>query len=1303
MRKFWLKRILALSVMAAALGALAAASETENHRLRFVPAAKPLVIDGKLDDWDLRAGVFAGAQLEQVRDKFSLWLHGMYDAENVYILARWRDETPLNNPEAAGGHGFNGDSLQMRFILFPNTADKCATWWDMWRDHNGKDVVSRGSPGEVNHFPENVLPNLPDAIAHGAKQAFSVNPDGRGYVQEICIPWKLLSVKGAALNPGDVFRVTAEPNFTAGAYGRISVKDIFNAHAEKLDRVFTFNSYETWGEGVLLRRDELAGLEPDPVRLSGGRTFPVTMRDGVPEVNWEGLFQRFAWPGFKKIEFTMPFAGYVSLNVLDSRGRIVRHLQNWEQYGPGKHVVEWDGLADATYRTPGAPVPAGDYAWRAVAHKGVKLTYRGQAGFSGRVPWNANANDHWLGDHGAPSDVETDGKFMYLACDGAEGGRHLICTDLEGNCVWGLQNTTGAFDPNDIAVDGGNVYVLHRAIDDKRAGIVLSLAGAAKGDYKPWQGRKLHILSPADIYGGADKPDYPDRFHAIDAAGGKVYLTTGRRAAHAGIYVLNGQTGALEREIPLADAEALDVFGDVAYVLQAGQRLLAVSLADGKAQTALDGLDHAVAVTVNGGRAFVSERGARMCVNAYDLSTKQLAASYGRQGGRPVIGKWQPDAMYNPAGTAVAPNGRLWVAESYVMPKRVSVWALDGGKLVKDFFGPTHYGASGGAICPSDPNVMVGEACEWRLDPQTGRASCVGVFDTRFHGYAKFVEHAGKLYLSASKGNYGDGAVVMFLRTAPGEYRPVFELSNLEEGKKRDESGSTIWVDLNGDGKRSADEVQRYPHRLFFDGSNSWSTNLGSDMSYFACDWTEKALKRLRPTRVLDNGAPLYEFAKMETIPGDYGKRWHVNYSSAVPNVDNTKMLLNLAHPEHPAGFLWTCVDMRTWETLWTYPNPYFQVHGSHKAPAYEPGIFRGAYNPIGSFRIPALKDDAWVINGNLGEWYLLTGNGYYLSRVFNGNNFEWAWPAAATPGADMTNVPSGGGGEDFGGSAIQGDDGKVYLQSGKVANWNVLLSGLEDAVVIEGSPLTLSAAETAQAQALREKALQAQAAKRALVIKRFTPDVEKDSGFAALEPVHFQKSPETAVDLRLAYDDQNLYCQWLVNDATPWVNGSKDFSQVYAGGDTVDLQLGVDFKADPEREKAVAGDLRLAIGPIGGKDTAVLYRFVSEEKKKRTFSSGVVQGYEVDYVDVAPTVTARSFRRDGGYIVNVAVPWKVIGVAPSSGLQLRGDFGATHGDPAGQRTRLRTYWANQQTGLVDDVVFELQLNPKNWGEVTLE
>jgi hypothetical protein len=62
------------------------------------------------------------------------------------VLARWRDPTPLNNTETVGGHGFNGDCLQVRFILFPDTPDATASWWTLWRDSLGTSVAEPLQP-----------------------------------------------------------------------------------------------------------------------------------------------------------------------------------------------------------------------------------------------------------------------------------------------------------------------------------------------------------------------------------------------------------------------------------------------------------------------------------------------------------------------------------------------------------------------------------------------------------------------------------------------------------------------------------------------------------------------------------------------------------------------------------------------------------------------------------------------------------------------------------------------------------------------------------------------------------------------------------------------------------------------------------------------------------------------------------------------------------------------------------------------------------------------------------------------------
>ena len=99
----------------------------------------------------------------------------------------------------------------------------------------------------------------------------------------------------------------------------------------------------------------------------------------------------------------------------------------------------------------------------------------------------------------------------------------------------------------------------------------------------------------------------------------------------------------------------------------------------------------------------------------------------GRAGGRALLGKWTPDGLRFINGLAVDAEGKLWVAEADGAPKRVSVWNASDGTLVQEFFGPSGYGALGGAINPHDPNVMVGQGCEWRLDPKTGQAACLGV------------------------------------------------------------------------------------------------------------------------------------------------------------------------------------------------------------------------------------------------------------------------------------------------------------------------------------------------------------------------------------------------------------------------------------------------------------------------------------------------------------------------------------------------------------------------------------------------
>jgi hypothetical protein len=164
----------------------------------------------------------------------------------------------------------------------------------------------------------------------------------------------------------------------------------------------------------------------------------------------------------------------------------------------------------------------------------------------------------------------------------------------------------------------------------------------------------------------------------------------------------------------------------------------------------------------------------------------------------------------------------------------------------------------------------------------------------------------------------------------------------------------------------------------------------------------------------------------------------------------------------------------------------------------------------------------------------------------------------------------------------------------------------------------------------------------------------------------------------------------------------------MYAKGDTVDFQLGTDPKADPGRAKPVLGDLRLSIGNLKGKPTAVVYRPVAKEKEKapRKFFSGTVrEGYEMQSVKVldAAKIEVKVNAVGKRYTVEAAIPLATLGLKPARGLTVSGDFGATFGDPDGKDTLLRSHWNNQATGLVSDEVWELVPEPKNWGRISFE
>ena len=358
-RKMHLPLLFAFVIVFLRITALPA-TETENLGIRALPAPGKVVVDGKTDDWDLSAGMFTCGDVENRRDTMAAWIHVMYDADNLYVLTRWNDETPLNNPgQTLADYGFRGDCLQFRVITHPDDANERTSHWTCWRGQDGDDVMFVDYGKQLN---EGYLKN---AKTQGAQQALLINsgaadstgtPQPKGYVQEIAVPWSLLLKEGQrAPKAGERFVLAIELNFTVGQNGRGTLKDNFKPGVPP-NRVMTFSNSQCWGYATL----ECSGhVEPSPVRLADAREFPVKLQQGHPVVDWTGLIKSKAPKGFKAISFTMPEDGYISLNIKDQSKQPVCQLLNAAFFTKGTHDVLWDGLTTMNFHTPGQPLPAG--------------------------------------------------------------------------------------------------------------------------------------------------------------------------------------------------------------------------------------------------------------------------------------------------------------------------------------------------------------------------------------------------------------------------------------------------------------------------------------------------------------------------------------------------------------------------------------------------------------------------------------------------------------------------------------------------------------------------------------------------------------------------------------------------------------------------------------------------------------------------------------------------------------------------------------------------------------------------------
>ena len=196
-----------LSALALALAFLvcsvrpAAAGGVRYVTLTSVAAAeRPIAVDGNLDDWPagasaefipLSLGLDAGnsAATRNLRDRHrSVLLRFAYDAQYLYAGLEW-----TGRPPGTPGAGTDGVTLH---ILTDRMANVRISPLTLGRQ--AAILVSHGDSGDA------VNGGSVNAAALGAQCAVAATPGKTGFVQEIRLPWKMLTLSGAAPVSGKI-------------------------------------------------------------------------------------------------------------------------------------------------------------------------------------------------------------------------------------------------------------------------------------------------------------------------------------------------------------------------------------------------------------------------------------------------------------------------------------------------------------------------------------------------------------------------------------------------------------------------------------------------------------------------------------------------------------------------------------------------------------------------------------------------------------------------------------------------------------------------------------------------------------------------------------------------------------------------------------------------------------------------------------------------------------------------------------------------------------------------------------------
>lgn len=692
-------------------------------------------------------------------------------------------------------------------------------------------------------------------------------------------------------------------------------------------------------------------------------------------------------------------------------------------------------------------------------------------------------------------------------------------------------------------------------------------------------------------------------------------------------------------------------------------------------------------------------------VKVFDVKAGKLLRTIGTPGGHQV-GAYNPACMDRPTGLTIDSAGKLWIAHNSYQPKRVSRWTRDGA-FEKDFLGVTAYGG-GGWLDENDKSVLNYNGMKFVIDWDKRNWK---LSDILFRPGAKGSIHGAMpdrvLYCQGRRYLVGEGSTLVICQEQNGVATPHAAAGNLgmwgeidarPELRKRYSNMDRgkygfVWVDKNGDGVPQADELQI---------SEKYTLNGGANLRCIGDDLSLNFLGvRLRPQSFLANGTPVYDLEKLEQAPGIDNECW--------TTADGRSFVL---------GHRMVAPDGKT--ELWQHTDKFLENVGYYASGfgANRPaGVLNGEHLIVGHLKVG--NEELFVTNSDQGDWFTFTGDGMLVGCIFGGPAGQprryWTMPEWEPGKTDLSGLCVGQ--EHYQGCVVKANDGKVYAVAGHNFNAVVRVDGLEKIQRIPGTiTVTPNDVEQTQLWTVRKAAIERvrQEAKVAKVPYLANPiavngslDDWPDDLFVTIHDFwqHSLHTHELIIHSQgaLAYDEKNLYVGVRSQGGYPPKNSAEDLQRLFKYGDAVDLTLGADSTADPQRTGPAPGDLRILISQVKGRNVAMLYRYkaTNADPAKRVHFKSPVSETWIDEVVELTDADISIGREQKGWALEAAIPWKSLGIDPPKvGTKLRGDIGLLQGDDQGIRTVNRLYWAGKSQTVISDLPSEARIAPALWGDL---